>query len=58
MIISGVNDNLNLVEVIELKEHPYFIACQYHPEFKSRPFNPHPLFSTFVEAAYKFRGEK
>lgn len=58
MIISGVNDKLNLVEVIELKEHPYFIACQYHPEFKSRPFNPHPLFSTFVEAAYKFRGEK
>lgn len=64
MIISGINDKLNLVEVIELKDHPYFIACQYHPEFKSRPFNPHPLFSTFVEAAYmrlgttKNRGEK
>jgi CTP synthase len=58
MIVSGVNDKLNLVEVIELKNHPYFIACQYHPEFKSRPFNPHPLFSTFVEAAYKHLGEK
>lgn len=57
MIISGVNDKLNLVEVIELKDHPYFIACQYHPEFKSRPFNPHPLFKTFVEAAYSNKGE-
>lgn len=52
MVFSGVNEELNLVEVIELKNHPYFIACQYHPEFKSRPFNPHPLFRTFVEAAY------
>ena len=52
MTISGINKDLNLVEVIELKEHPYFIACQYHPEFKSRPFNPHPLFRTFVEASW------
>ena len=41
---------------IELKDHPYFIACQYHPEFKSRPFSPHPLFTTFIEAAEKRRG--
>lgn len=53
MTISGVNKKLNLVEVIELSDHPFFIACQYHPEFKSRPFNPHPLFKTFVEAALK-----
>jgi CTP synthase len=53
MVISGTNKKLNLVEVIELGEHPFFIACQYHPEFKSRPFNPHPLFRTFVEAALK-----
>lgn len=52
MTISGINKDLNLVEVIELKGHPYFIACQYHPEFKSRPFNPHPLFRTFVEASW------
>jgi CTP synthase len=48
---SGMNEIHNLVEIIELDEHPHFIACQFHPEFKSRPFNPHPLFKTFVEAA-------
>ena len=53
MTISGRNNELDLVEVIELKDHPYFIACQYHPEFKSRPFNPHPLFKTFVTASFK-----
>jgi CTP synthase len=58
MVISGKNDKLNLVEVIELENHPFFIACQYHPEFKSRPFHPHPLFKTFVEASYKAMGEK
>lgn len=58
MIFSGVNKKLNLVEVVELKNHPFFIACQYHPEFKSRPFNPHPLFKTFVEASLKVHKEK
>ena len=53
MIISGCNKELDLVEVIELKDHPYFIACQYHPEFKSRPFSPHPLFDTFIKASAK-----
>jgi len=57
MVISGVNEKLNLVEVIELEDHPYFIACQYHPEFKSRPYEPHPLFKTFIEAADKERKE-
>ena len=58
MIISGVNKELNLVEVIELKDHPFFIACQYHPEFKSRPFNPHPLFEQFVYAGLDKHKEK
>jgi len=58
MIISGKNPKLNLVEVIELKDHPFFIGCQYHPEFKSRPFSPHPMFESFVEAAYIRNGEK
>lgn len=53
MVISGTNPELGLVEVIELEDHPYFIACQYHPEFKSRPFEAHPLFSTFVKASIK-----
>ncbi len=53
LIVSGKNPALNLVEVIELKDHPYFIACQYHPEFKSRPFEPHPLFASFVKASGK-----
>jgi CTP synthase len=51
MIISGTNKQLNLVEIIELKDHPHFIACQYHPEFKSRPVTPHPLFASFMKAA-------
>ena len=50
LVFSGKNTKHNLVEIIELKEHPFFIACQYHPEFKSRPFSPHPLFKSFVEA--------
>jgi CTP synthase len=53
LVVSGKNPGLNLVEVIELKDHPYFIACQYHPEFKSRPFKPHPLFASFVKASGK-----
>lgn len=51
--ISGINPALNLVEVIELKDHPFFIACQYHPEFKSRPFKPHPLFASFIKECAK-----
>jgi CTP synthase len=58
IFISGKNKELNLVEVIELKNHPFFIACQYHPEFKSRPFNPHPLFKSFVSASYKKEKEQ
>ena len=51
--VSGFNKELNLVEVIELKNHPFFIACQYHPEFKSKPFSPHPLFKAFIEESDK-----
>lgn len=53
LVISGRNSSLNLVEIIELGDHPYFIACQYHPEFKSRPFKPHPLFASFVKVSGK-----
>jgi CTP synthase len=51
MVISGTNKNLNLVEVIELENHPFFIGCQYHPEFKSRPYEPHPMFFNFIAEA-------
>ncbi len=48
LLASGVNPDLDLVEVVELKDHPHYIACQYHPEFKSKPFSPHPLFNSFI----------
>jgi CTP synthase len=51
--ISGLSPDEKLVEVVELPEHPFFIACQYHPEFKSRPDKPHPLFAGLVKAAAK-----
>jgi CTP synthase len=53
MVFSGLSPDQRLVEMIELPEHPFFIACQFHPELKSRPDNPHPLFVGFVEVAGK-----
>ena len=55
MIFSGINTKANLVEIIELPNHPHFIASQFHPEFKSRPTKPHPLFLSFIEAANKMK---
>ena len=55
LVISGHNPELNLVEMIELSDHPYFVGCQFHPEFKSKPFAPHPLFSGFIKAALEQR---
>jgi len=51
MVLSGLSPDGRLVEMIELPSHPYFVACQFHPEFKSRPLDPHPLFVTFIKAA-------
>lgn len=53
MVFSGINEASNLVEIIELKDHPHFIASQFHPEFKSRPTRPHPLFDSFIKASIK-----
>ena len=53
LIISGVNPERDLVEIVELKDHPFFVGTQFHPEFKSRPLKPHPLFKEFVKAAIK-----
>lgn len=51
MVFSGVNPERDLVEIVELKDHPWFVSCQFHPEFASRPCRPHPLFYGFVQAA-------
>ena len=51
LIFSGLSNNNKLPETIELKSHPWFIGVQFHPEFKSRPLNPHPLFASFIKAA-------
>ena len=51
LVFSGMSPDKHLVEMIELPDHPYFVGCQFHPEFKSRPATPHPLFSRFVGAA-------
>ncbi len=53
LFISGTSPDKELVETVEIKDHPWFFACQFHPEFKSRPLSPHPVFSSFIEAAYK-----
>ena len=53
--VSGVNPQRGLVEIVEIADHPFFIGCQFHPEFKSRPMNAHPLFNGLVEAALKGR---
>ena len=50
---SGLSPDNNLPEIVELKNHPWFIGVQFHPEFKSRPLDPHPLFSSFIRAAKK-----
>ncbi len=53
IIISGINLENNLVEIIELTDHPWFVGMQFHPEFKSRPNRPHPMFKSFIESAIK-----
>ncbi|NNG02443.1 MAG: CTP synthase [Desulfobacteraceae bacterium] len=51
MIVSGMSPSKDLVEIIELPDHPWFLGCQFHPEFKSRPMDPHPLFVDFIKAS-------
>jgi len=57
MIISGVNNDLNLIEIIELKDHPWYIATQFHPELKSRVNYAHPLFRDFVKATVNYKSK-
>jgi len=55
MIFSGVNPDYDLVEIVEVPDHPWFLGCQFHPEFKSKPLAPHPLFKAFIGASYARR---
>jgi len=54
LVISGTSPDGTLVEMVELKGHPWFLGCQFHPEFKSRPMNPHPLFREFIRASLAY----
>ena len=58
LICSGISPDGNLVEAVEWKDHPFFIGVQYHPEFKSRPNRPHPLFYGFIGAAFALSQKK
>jgi CTP synthase len=53
MRVSGTSHDAELVEIVEIEDHPWFLGCQFHPEFKSRPTEPHPLFRAFIAAALK-----
>ncbi|MBZ5671832.1 MAG: CTP synthase [Acidobacteriia bacterium] len=53
--LTGVTPDGTYVEIVEIRDHPWFLGCQFHPEFKSRPLEPHPLFTAFVSAAYQYR---
>ncbi|MFO8048027.1 MAG: CTP synthase [Desulfosudaceae bacterium] len=54
LVISGLSPNGELVEIIEIQDHPWYLGCQFHPEFKSRPETPHPLFRDFIKAALDY----
>jgi CTP synthase len=56
LVISGIHEGLDLVEIIEIEDHPYFVATQFHPEFRSKPTRAHPLFRELITAAVKVKG--
>jgi len=60
--ITGSTPDGTYVEIVEIEDHPWFLGCQFHPEFKSKPLEPHPLFAAFIGASYqhgrKWRGRK
>jgi len=58
LFISGINPKHHLVEVIEMRNHPWFLGCQFHPEFKSKPLKPHPIFKSFIGASYAYRTQR
>ena len=53
--LSGISPDGNYVEIVEVENHPWFLGCQFHPELKSKPLLPHPLFTSFIRAAYRYK---
>ena len=58
LVFSGTSPDGELVEIVEIADHPWFVGCQFHPEFKSRPMDPHPLFRDFIKAALEYKNNK
>jgi len=58
LVLSGLSPDAGLVEMIELRNHPWFIASQFHPELRSRPMDCHPLFKGFIRAAFQHRAQR
>jgi CTP synthase len=58
LVVSGTSPDKQLVEIVEVPGHPWFLGCQFHPEFKSRPMDPHPLFISFIRAALEYKNKK
>ena len=58
LVIGGTSPDGELVEIVEIKDHPWFLGCQFHPEFKSRPMEPHPLFRDYIRAALRYHNER
>ena len=58
VVFSGINPQTGLAEIIELPDHPFFIACQFHPEFTSRPLRPNPLFREFIGASIEQKAKE
>ncbi len=58
LVVTGASPDGQLVEIVEIADHPWFLGCQFHPEFKSRPMDPHPLFASFIKAARVYKRAK
>ncbi len=58
LLISGISPTGELIEIVEIADHPWFLGCQFHPEFKSRPMEPHPLFRDFIAATVAYKNKK
>jgi len=56
LAFTGMSPDGTFVEIVEIPNHPYFLGCQFHPEFKSKPLTPHPLFTSFVKASIEHKG--